>query len=84
MCADLVLARGTSGRFVVYTSDGEALVDDDRLEVSPSLVVRDGDVVEVTGPARLVTEDASSDYRAARARIVFSGTAESPLRMQVP
>ena len=81
---DHAVARGTSGRFVVYTSDGEALVDDDRLEVSPSLVVRDGDVVEVTGPARLVTEDASSDYRAVRARIVFSGTAESPLRMLVP
>jgi hypothetical protein len=81
---DHAVARGTAGRFVVYTSDGEALVDDDRLEVSPSLVVRDGDVLEVTGPARLVTEDASGDYRAVRARIVFSGTAESPLRMQVP
>lgn len=79
---DHAVARGTTGRFVVYTSDGEALVDDDHVEVSPSLVVRDGALVEVTGPARLVTDDTAGDYRATRARIVFSATPEAPLRLR--
>ncbi|MBX7192049.1 MAG: hypothetical protein K1X94_08325 [Sandaracinaceae bacterium] len=79
---DHAVARGTAGRFVVYASDGEAVIDDDRVEVAPSLVVRDGDDVEVTGPARLISDDTIGDYRAARARIVFSGTEARPLTIR--
>lgn len=79
---DHAVARGTVGRFVVFASDGEALVDDDHVEASPSLVVRDGERVEVTGPARLVADDTTDDYRAARARIVFSATRDTPLRFE--
>lgn len=79
---DHAVARGAAGRFVVYTSDGEALVDDDRVDVPTSLVVRDGALVEIVGPAHLVLDDASGDYRASRARIVFDGTAERPITIR--
>jgi hypothetical protein len=79
---DEAVRAGRAGRFVIETDAGEALVDDDGLVAEPSLLVRDGDLVEVTGPARLVHEDTSSSagYRApVAARIVFDGTAERPL-----
>lgn len=78
------VARGVVGRFAVYTGDGEALVDDDCVEVPPGLLVNDGDLVEVVGPARLLADDTLGDYRAARARIVFAGTEATPLRLRAP
>jgi hypothetical protein len=38
--------------------------------------------VEVTGPARLISDDTIGDYRAARARIVFAGTEARPLTIR--
>lgn len=76
------VARGAVGRFVVFASDGEALVDDDRVDVPSDLVVKDGALVEVVGPARLIADDATGDYRVARSRIVFSATGDQPLRLR--
>lgn len=70
------------GRFVIETDAGEALVDDDGLVADASLVVRDGEEVEVTGPARLVHDHgvAREGYRGpAATRIVFDGTLARPL-----
>lgn len=79
---DHAVSRGAVGRFVVYASDGEALIDDDCVDIAPELTVRDGALVEVEGPARLVLDDALGEYRAARPRIVFSGTARHPLTLR--
>ncbi len=60
--------KGVGGRFYVETPDGQALVDDDRLEIASHESVSDGDLLEVRGPARLVGDE-----------IVFDGTAREPL-----
>lgn len=77
------LWKGVGGRFVVATSDGEALIDDDQVEIASHERARDGDLVEVIGPARVVAVDAAAEYRGASGgRIVFEGTVERPLRIR--
>lgn len=77
------LWKGVGGRFVVATSDGEVLIDDDQLEIASHERVGDGDLVEVIGPARLLVADAPGEYRGvSSSRIVFEGTVERPLRVR--
>jgi hypothetical protein len=69
-----------AGRFVVEGEGGEAIVDDDRLHLGPfTYCVRDGDEVEVRGPARRIEALESGDYRGQKNRWIFDGTAESPV-----
>ena len=69
---------------MLYTHDGEALIDDDAVEVASNARASDGDLLEVTGRARLVMLDGvESDYRSSRARLVFEGTSTEPLRIRV-
>jgi hypothetical protein len=71
-------ARG--GRFVVVGEHGQALVDDDQLHLGPfTYSVRDGDEVEVRGPARRAEGSDGGDYRADVPRWVFDGTPQSPV-----
>ncbi len=81
---DDAVRGGRAGRFVVETDAGEALVDDEHIATSPELVVHDGDLVEVSGPARLVQDSTvAADYRgAAPTRLVFDATEEHPLEIR--
>ena len=80
-CARYALWKGVGGRFFVVTSDGEAFVDDDRIEMAVHERAKDGDLVEVTGHARL--QASSGEYRGSERRIVFEGTNAEPLRIRV-
>ncbi|MBN8612039.1 MAG: hypothetical protein J0L92_15705 [Deltaproteobacteria bacterium] len=79
--ARYALWKGVGGRFFVVTSDGEAFVDDDRIEMALHERAGDGELVEVTGPARLEAE--ASEYRGSQRRVVFEGTSTEPLRIRV-
>lgn len=73
-------ADAVGGRFAVEGEDGEAIVDDDRLHLGPfTYCVRDGDEVEVRGPARRIEALESGDYRGQKSRWIFDGTPESPV-----
>jgi hypothetical protein len=73
-------AQVRAGRFVVEGEGGEAIVDDDRLHLGPfTYCVREGDEVEVVGPARRVEGCEGGDYRGQKSRWVFDGSEASPV-----
>lgn len=72
-------AAARSGRFVVEGPLGQAVVDDDALHLGPfTYCVREGDEVEVRGPARRA-DPVDRDYRGQASRWVFDGTERSPV-----
>lgn len=90
-----VIGSGACGRFLVRDDTGAALVDDDFFEIFGEdgkpphatkpyeLIVRDGDLVEVVGPARRVPTQSSAptSFREPSTQIVFNGTSEALIRI---
>lgn len=73
-------SRARGGRFLVEGEHGEALVDEDQLQLGAfTYCIRDGDEVEVRGPARREEVGDGGDYRAGKSRWVFDGSAQFPV-----
>lgn len=69
-----------SGRFVVEGEHEAALVDDDCLCLGPfTYCIRDGDEVEVRGPARRAEVVEGGDDRGQKSRWVLDGSVQSPV-----